>query len=71
MKASDVPPTTVTWKCPGMRSVLCAMILICCVPSVTPVMPPRKPKITTDSTVAENAGLRQGSAVTQPKMPRV
>ena len=32
MKASAVPLTTVAWKCPGTRSVLCAMMLICSVP---------------------------------------
>jgi hypothetical protein len=45
MNARVVPPTTVAWKWPVMRSVLCAMMLICCVPRVTPVMPPTKPKI--------------------------
>ncbi len=69
MKASVVPPTTVTWKCPGMRSVLCAMMLICCVPSTTPVMPPPKPKITSERKKPEKPGLLQGAAASQPKRP--
>jgi hypothetical protein len=60
MKASVVPPTTVAWKWPGMRRVLCAMMLICWVPSVTPVIPPMKPKMTSDRTKAEKAGLLPG-----------
>ncbi len=60
MKASAVPPTTVAWKCPGMRSVLWAMMLICSVPRVTPVMPPMKPKITSERKVTREAGVRPG-----------
>ena len=71
MKATAVPLTTVAWKCPGMRSVLWAMMLICSVPSVTPVMPPKKPKTTTDSTSDEKPGSPHGARRSQPNSPSV
>ena len=57
MNASAVPLTTVAWKWPGTRSVLCTMMLICSVPMVTPVMPPTKPKITTEKHEPDEAGI--------------
>jgi len=71
MKASAVPATTVAWKCPGMRSVLWAMMLICSVPKVTPVMPPTKPKITREKTSELKPGSPQGARRSQPKTPWV
>jgi len=47
------------------------MMLICCVPSVTPVMPPPKPKITSDRKKPENPGLLHGAFASQPKSPRL
>ena len=71
MKASAVPPTTVVWKWPGTRRVLWAMMLICSVPMVTPVTPPRKPKITTDRAAPENPGSPHGAFLSHSKVPRV
>jgi len=68
MNASAVPPTTVVWKWPGTRSVLCAMMLICSVPIVTPVIPPRKPKITTESAAPEKPGSLHGACLSHSKV---
>jgi hypothetical protein len=71
MNASAVPPTTVAWKWPGTRSVLCAMRLICSVPKVTPVIPPTKPKITSDVASAAKPGSPQGAFFSHPNTPCV
>ncbi len=71
MNASAVPPTTVAWKCPGTRSVLCAIRLICSVPNVTPVMPPTKPKITIEKMRELKPGSPQGAFRNQPNIPWV
>ena len=71
MNAIAVPLTTVEWKCPGIRSVLWAMMLICSDPKVTPVMPPTKPKTTTENTMALKPGSPHGARRSQPKMPWV
>ena len=71
MNAIAVPPTTVAWKWPGMRSVLCAMMLICSVPIVTPVMPPTKPKTTTENTSELKPGSPHGACCSQPNRPCV
>jgi len=71
MNAIAVPLTTVAWKCPGTRSVLCAMMLICSVPIVTPVIPPTKPNTTTESTSELNPGSPHGARRIQPNSPCV
>ena len=58
-------------KWPGIRIVLCAMMFICSVPIVTPVIPPRNPKIITDSTMPENPGSPQGAFLSHSKVPFV
>src|SRR5512132_189084 len=54
-----------------MRSVLCAMMLICSVPIVTPVMPPKNPNTTTEKISDENPGSPQGALRSQPNRPSV
>ena len=71
MNAIAVPLTTVAWKCPGTRSVLCTMMLICSVPIVTPVMPPTNPKTTIESTSELNPGSCQGARRSHSNIPFV
>ncbi len=71
MKAMAVPLTTVAWKCPGTRSVLCTMMLICSVPIVTPVMPPTKPNTKTEKTSELKPGSCQGARRSHSNMPWV
>ena len=69
MKAIAVPETTVAWKWPGIRSVLWAMMLICSVPNVTPVIPPTNPKTVTDNTSELKPGSAQGAFLSHPYSP--
>ncbi len=69
MNAMAVPLTTVAWKCPGERSVLCTMMLICSVPMVTPVMPPTKPNTTMEKTSELKPGSPHGARRSQPNIP--
>ena len=69
MNASVVPATTVAWKWPGTYSVLWMIRLICSVPITTPEMPPRKPNITSDMNMPENAGLPQGALRSHSNRP--
>ena len=71
MKAMAVPATTVAWKWPGILSVLWAMMLICSVPKVTPVMPPTNPKITSENANELKPGSPHGAFRSQPKIPWV
>ena len=45
--------------------------LICSVPITTPEMPPRKPNITSDMNMPENAGLLQGALRSHSNRPLV
>jgi hypothetical protein len=46
-------------------------MLICSVPSTTPEMPPRKPKLTSEMNIPENTGLPQGALRSHSNRPLV
>ena len=71
MNAMAVPLATVAWKCPGTRSVLWTMMLICSVPIVTPVMPPTNPKTNNEKTRELNPGSPHGARRSQSNIPFV